>query len=47
MKQSINEVSFEQAFSVLNLATWNRPRTSSEIQSFIARREAAVVEVEL
>lgn len=27
---------------VLELATWDRPRTSEELQSFISRREAAI-----
>lgn len=38
---------FEQAFRSIELATWNRPRTSTELQSFLARREAVVVDVEL
>jgi hypothetical protein len=29
------------------MATWNRPRTNSEIQSFLSRREAAVESIEL
>ena len=27
---------------VLELASWDRPRTTTELQSFIERREAAV-----
>lgn len=27
---------------VLELATWERPRTDEELQSFISRREAAI-----
>lgn len=38
---------FEEAFKAISLSTWNRPRTSSELQSFLARREEAVRSVEL
>lgn len=27
---------------VLELATWDRPRTNEELQNFISRREAAI-----
>lgn len=27
---------------VLELATWDRPRTSEELKNFISRREAAI-----
>lgn len=27
---------------ILNLATWNRPRTSEELQSFITAKRAAL-----
>lgn len=27
---------------LLEIASWNRPRTSEELQSFIASREAAI-----
>jgi hypothetical protein len=30
---------------ILNLSTWDRPRTSDELISFISRREAAVSEL--
>lgn len=42
-----NEAAFEEALSTISLATWNRPRTDSEIRSFLARRQAAVDAVEL
>jgi hypothetical protein len=29
---------------VLSLATWDRPRSAEELQSFISRREAALAE---
>jgi hypothetical protein len=29
---------------ILNLSTWDRPRTSDELISFISRREAALSE---
>lgn len=41
------EAMFEQAFRSIELATWNRPRTTTELQSFLARREAVVETVEL
>ena len=41
------EAMFEQAFRSIELATWNRPRTSAELQSFLTRREAVVETVEL
>jgi len=48
MKKTVtSESTFERAWSVISLATWNRPRTDSEIQSFLSRREAAIETVEL
>jgi|GEM_PF-3085323 len=47
MKTQSSEAAFEQAFNAINLATWNRPRTSNELQDFLARREAIVDSVEL
>ncbi|MFZ2544898.1 MAG: hypothetical protein WAW80_02895 [Candidatus Saccharimonadales bacterium] len=41
------ESTFEKAFRSIELATWNRPRTSNEIESFLSRREQIVVDVEL
>lgn len=38
---------FEKAFREIELATWNRPRTSNELQSFLTRRESIVEDVEL
>jgi hypothetical protein len=38
---------FEEAFRSLSLATWNRPRSSSELQSFVASREQRLSGVEL
>lgn len=32
---------------ILNLSTWNRERSSDELQSFINRRHEALVDVEL
>lgn len=46
-KTRANETVFEQAFNAISLATWNRPRTDAEIQSFLTRRQAAVDSVEL
>jgi len=42
-----SESAFEQAFSAISLATWNRPRTDNEIQSFLSRREAITSDIEL
>lgn len=42
-----SEAAFEAAFSSISLATWNRPRTDSELHSFLSRREAVVDSVEL
>ncbi len=42
-----SESAFEQAFSAISLATWNRPRTDTELRSFLSRREAVVDKVEL
>ncbi len=44
---STKTAEFEKAFRVISLATWNRPRTSAELRAFLARREAAVDNVEL
>ncbi len=44
---SFKAAQFEKEFKVLSLSTWNRPRTSSELQSFLSRREAATQGVEL
>lgn len=41
-----SEFAFEKAFEAINQATWNRPRTDDEIQSFLSRREAIVNNVE-
>jgi len=46
-KPTVNEAAFERAFDAISLATWNRPRTDSELQSFLARREAVVETVDL
>ncbi len=46
-KKTVNETAFEQAFNAISLASWNRPRTDAEIQSFLTRREAVVETVEL
>ncbi len=42
-----SEAAFEQAFSAINLATWNRQRTDREIKTFLTRREAATADIEL
>lgn len=47
MKKQANESAFEQAFNTISLATWNRPRTDSELRTFLARRESVVDAVEL
>jgi hypothetical protein len=44
---SIKAMEFEKAFKTISLATWNRPRTNTELRSFIERREAVVDSVEL
>ena len=44
---SSKSAEFEEAFRSLSLATWNRPRSSSELQSFVARREQRLSGVEL
>ncbi len=46
-KTQATESAFEQALSAISLATWNRPRSTGELQSFLTRREAAVETVEL
>ncbi|HUO61906.1 MAG TPA: hypothetical protein VMT96_00435 [Candidatus Bathyarchaeia archaeon] len=33
---------FEQVFNSIALSSWNRPRSTSELHAFIARREAVV-----
>ena len=40
-------VEFEEAFKAISLSTWNRPRTTNELMSFLERREAVVEAVEL
>lgn len=42
-----SEAVFEQAFSAINLATWNRQRTDGELKTFLSRREAATADIEL
>ena len=37
---------FEAAFQAISLATWNRPRSTVELQSFIDRREALISDAE-
>lgn len=37
---------FEEALDALSLASWNRPRSTNELLSFLDRREAAVEMVE-
>ena len=44
-KQRVNK--FEQALDALALATWNRPRSTNEIRSFLDRREAVVQTVDV
>ncbi len=39
---STKVVEFEEAFKAISLATWNRPRTDSELRAFLSRREAVV-----
>lgn len=44
---SIQATKFDEAFKAISLSTWNRPRTSSELRTFLARREEAVRSIEL
>lgn len=44
---SIQATKFDEAFKAISLSTWNRPRTNSELRSFLARREEAVRSIEL
>ncbi|USN96708.1 MAG: hypothetical protein H6797_00705 [Candidatus Nomurabacteria bacterium] len=47
MTQKSQRVSkLEQALDALSLATWNRPRSTNELQAFLNRREAVVETVE-
>ena len=32
---------------ILNLSSWDRPRTNDELKNFISRREAAISDIEL
>jgi len=32
---------------ILNLSSWDRPRTNDELNNFISRREAAISDIEL
>lgn len=41
------EKSFEEAFDKIAIASWNRPRTTSELRDFINRHHDAVLDVEL
>jgi len=45
-KGSINESDFEAALSAINLSTWNRPRSTSELRSFVRRHHDALLDVE-
>jgi hypothetical protein len=38
---------FEKAFREIELATWNRPRTTGELRTFLARRESVVEDIDL
>ncbi len=44
---STSEVEFETALRSINLSTWNRQRSDTEIRSFLTRRQAVVEAVEL
>ena len=44
---SLTERSFEEAFDSIRLATWNRPRTNSELRAFVSRHHDALLDVEL
>lgn len=37
----------EDALHAISLATWNRPRSTVELHSFLTRREAIVEDIEL
>lgn len=41
------EQNFEEAFDKIALASWNRPRTSLELKSFVQRHHDALVDVEV
>lgn len=41
------ESSFEVALDKIVLATWNRPRTSEELRSFVRRHHDQLVDVDL
>jgi hypothetical protein len=45
-KGSHNETDFEEALLAINLATWNRPRSTNELRSFVRRHHDALLEVE-
>lgn len=38
---------FERALQTITLSTWNRQRTPNELQSFLARREAELSDIQL
>lgn len=42
MEQKNTDVEPVTMSEVLELATWDRPRTDDELRSFIARREIAI-----
>ena len=45
-KGSQNESDFEAAVTAINLSTWNRPRSTTELRSFVRRHHDALLEVE-
>jgi hypothetical protein len=42
METEISNVEPVTMSEVLELASWDRPRTNEELQNFISRREAAI-----
>jgi hypothetical protein len=48
MKQLFKtESAFEEAFDAIRLATWNRPRTNTELRDFVRRHHDALTDVDL
>jgi len=46
METETNMVEDVTKSEIMNLASWNQPRTSEQLLSFIARREAEIFETE-
>lgn len=46
-ESSQKDLSFEEAFDRIALATWNRPRTSAELKDFVRQHHDALIDVEV